>query len=126
MSTNTLRNNTTTSDTTTAVTTALISNSSGGALYLVKESNPNGRWIVPPADYILPNMNVHVVATSTGHCEFPIVLTYRAQDGAEFVFASANSREDAGTLGTSASVPHRVSTTMTSGYPSLNVAYVLV
>lgn len=120
MSTTTLRSNTATS-----VTTALISNSSGRALYLIKESNPNGRWIVPPADYILPNTNVHVVATSIGTRGFPISLTYRTEDGSEFVFASTNSREDTGTLGTSASVPHRVSTTMTSGYPSLNVAYVL-
>ena len=109
----------------TSVTTAMISNSGFGALYLVDASNPNGDWIVPPADYILPNMNVNVVATSKNQNDFPIVLTYRSDDGGVFVFSATNSKTRADAGGTYATDGHDVTVTMTSGYPAMNVTYVL-
>ncbi len=118
--------NTVKSMTDTSVTTAMISNSGRGALYLVDASNPNGDWVVPPADYILPNMNVNVVATSKNQNDFPhrahvplrrrwgclsSVLPTRRPGGCRRYVRPPDS--------------HDVTVTMTSGYPAMNVTYVL-
>ncbi|MCT6735953.1 MULTISPECIES: hypothetical protein [Rhodococcus] len=111
--------------TTTSVTTLMITTPSFGALHLVNSSNLYGDWIVPPADYILPNTSVNVVATSDNENDFPIVLTYRSDDGGIFIFSASNSKSRADTSGTFAPDDHDVTVTMTSGYPSMNVTYVL-
>ncbi|XGU19445.1 hypothetical protein ACETU7_31465 [Rhodococcus sp. 3Y1] len=117
--------NTVKSMTDTSVTTAMISNSGRGALYLVDASNPNGDWVVPPADYILPNMNVNAVATSKNQNDFPhrAHVPLRRRWG---VCLQCYQLEDQG--GCRRYVrpdSHDVTVTMTSGYPAMNVTYVL-
>ena len=54
-----------------------------------------------------------------------LVLTYRSDDGGVFVFSATNSKTRADVGGTYATDDHDVTVTMTSGYPAMNVTYVL-